>query len=77
VDQRVIANSMSTSRIDSEEIETEEIILTSVHDILVVVKAWSEADAKKNSSLEGRVHMVDFCINQIERLMLPVPDQFD
>jgi hypothetical protein len=31
---------------DKEEtIETEEIILGSVHDILVVVKAWCEADA--------------------------------
>ncbi len=77
MDQGVIANNMSASRIDREEIETEEIILSSIHDVLVVVKAWSEADAKKDSALEGRVHMVDFCINQIERLMLPVPDQFD
>lgn len=73
----MIANNMSASRIDREEIETEEIILSSIHDILVVVKAWSEGDARKDSALEGRVHMVDFCINQIERLMLPVPDQFD
>ena len=68
---------MDTPHNDREQIETEEIILTSIHDILVVVKAWSEADAKKDSTLEGRVHMVDFCLSQIERLMLPVPDQLN
>lgn len=68
---------MDSPNKDREEIETEEIILTSIHDILVVVKAWSEADARKNPELEGRVQIVDFCINQIERLMLPLPDQFD
>jgi hypothetical protein len=73
----VIANSMSTSRIDSEEIETEEIILTSVHDILVVVKAWSEADAEKIRLTKVVFSMVDFCVNQLERLLLPTPKHFD
>ncbi len=62
---------------DEETIETEEIILASVHDILVVVKAWCEADARKNSAYEGRVQLVDFCVSQLERLLLPTPDQFD
>tara|TARA_Y100001968_G_C19419908_1_gene751180 strand:- start:170 stop:397 length:228 start_codon:yes stop_codon:yes gene_type:complete len=62
---------------DEGTIETEEIILTSVHDILVVVKAWCEADARKDSAYEGRVQLVDFCVSQLERLLLPTPDQFD
>ena len=39
---------------DEETIETEEIILASVHDILVVVKAWCEADARKDPAYEGQ-----------------------
>jgi hypothetical protein len=63
---------------DKEEtIETEEIILGSVHDILVVVKAWCEADAREDSAYEGRVQLVDFCVNQLERLLLPTPKHFD
>jgi hypothetical protein len=63
---------------DKEElIETEEIILASVHDILIVVKAWCEADARKDPAYEGRVQLVDFCVNQLERLLVPTPEHFD
>ena len=62
---------------DKGLIETEEIILYSVHDILQVVKAWCEADAKKNDAYEGRVHMVNFCLQQLERLMVPPPTDFN
>lgn len=58
-------------------IETEEIILDSIHDILTVVRAWCEADAQMDPSHEGRVHLVDFCVKQVERLLVPPPEHFD